>query len=1105
MNKEETLFNEALALPPSERAGYLDQVCGTNHEQRRRIESRLIASSETISFDPSNNEPIRPHSIRYFGDYEILGEIARGAMGVVYRAEQKSLKRKVALKMIRSSVLADDAEIRRFRLEAEAAAALDHPGIVPIYEIGEHEGHNYFSMKLIEGGTLNDHLERLNESPEATASFMAKVARAVDAAHQRGILHRDLKPGNILVSADGYPHITDFGLAKQIGTVTAFTLSGQIMGTPGYMSPEQAAGNPQAVSRASDIYSLGAILYQILTGRLPHIGTSLVDTLHRIVEEETQQPRTLKPEVDPDLATIAMRCLQKRPEERYQSASELADELDRRRQGVPIRARPIGVGERLLKWMRRKPVHSAFIGTAALLLITLGVGGPFAILRQSHLFHLANERGAIIDRNRYLDEIRLAAQYVNEPGGTGPADELLEHWIPKNGGPDPRRWEWYLLRSFIRQDLYTLQHSWAVGSVSWHPGSTHLASTTQDSITIWDASNGGVTLDIPIDGGDVFPGAHWSPDGTRLATCGSSIVLWSSVTGEKAASMRGSWEYATDVCWSPDGTRLASANSDNTISVWERESGDELLNFSAESNFLRSVCWSPDGQRLASDSSDEVIRVWDAGSGESILAIGPTRADRITWAPDGKTIAAINGYGAVSIRDASTGEEVATIKEQDSLFHSQLSWSPEGFGIAMPSEHHTVDIASTSTIAVIRKLRGHSESIYSVAWSPDGTRLASASADQTVKVWDLRRLPSRTRRRWDDDFSQSFVNSRGQVQFLSGKDSPYQNTKTRVLDEWPGKVDAQAWHPDGIHLAAASTDHVITIWNASSGEIVHTFEGHAAPVRSLCYSSSGSHLASGDDDGEVRVWSPDEEGMEILRDEDGGVKEVTWSPGGDRLAASFSDHTTIWNLDDIGSSRRLRENIIAWCPDGRCYAVASSGGNEIQLSSCQTDEHLLSMNGHTDHINSMAWSPDGARLASGSDDTTVRIWEPLSGRQILTLGGSGGAVESVRWSSDGKVLATSVSKVGVRYWDATTGYNQEVRRVNDAGITIEHSPSGNPVIPHDPTIASKPVFPLNPFERTYPRFPLGPFEPSQERMDPFDPPGLRLHRPATNNKDPFSR
>src|SRR5437868_10568305 len=308
------------------------------------------------------DDPGHPADMRMdFGDYELLEEIGRGGQGVVYRARQKSLNRTVALKVIGLGQWATQAHLKRFRLEAEAAASLDHPCIVPIYEIGERDGACYFSMGLVEGGQLDAVAKREPMPPRHAAELVAKLARTVHYAHERGILHRDIKPGNILLDAKGEPHLTDFGLARLVETESTVTRTMEVLGTPSYMAPEQAAGNNAGVTSATDIYGLGAVLYQLLTGHPPFAGGTTYETVRLVLDTEPRQPRLLNPKVDRDLATICLKCLDKDQQRRYSSALALAEDLERWLEHEPIRGRRTGLFTRGRKWVLRNPTTAVLV------------------------------------------------------------------------------------------------------------------------------------------------------------------------------------------------------------------------------------------------------------------------------------------------------------------------------------------------------------------------------------------------------------------------------------------------------------------------------------------------------------------------------------------------------------------------------------------------------------------------------------------------------------------------------------------------------------------------------------------------------------------------
>lgn len=361
----EQLFAEAMEIEDAEaRARFLDEACKGDSRLRQEVESLLSALDEADEFMEKPPEPITHHPVKsgsgpqVFGEYELLEEIARGGMGVVYKARQTRLNRMVAIKMILTGKLASDSEVKRFHSEAEAAGSLSHPNIVSIYEVGEQDGHHYYSMPLMEGMSLSQWVESGQWEPgdgTEAAMVVSKLAEAVEHAHQKGILHRDLKPGNILLDGEGEPHILDFGLAKRIFGESNLTLSGDVLGTPSFMAPEHAAGKGKTSTTAADIYNLGAILYYLLTARPPFVADSALDAMLLVLEGEAVLPRSVNPRIAPDLERICLRCLAKSPEDRYPSAQELSDDLQRFLNDEPLAQQPKAVGRRLQAWAKHQP------------------------------------------------------------------------------------------------------------------------------------------------------------------------------------------------------------------------------------------------------------------------------------------------------------------------------------------------------------------------------------------------------------------------------------------------------------------------------------------------------------------------------------------------------------------------------------------------------------------------------------------------------------------------------------------------------------------------------------------------------------------------------
>jgi serine/threonine-protein kinase len=526
---------------------------------------------------------------RAVGDYEVLEEVARGGMGVVYKARQRGLGRVVALKMILGGRLATPAEVARFRAEAENAARLDHPGIVPIYEVGEHDGLPFFSIKLVEGQSLARCRERFAADPRAAAGLVRGVAEAVHHAHQRGVLHRDLKPANVLVDGEGRPHVTDFGLARRLGQGAGLTRSGALVGTPGYMAPEQAAGRGEPLTTATDVYGLGALLYELLAGRPPFEGETPLDVLAKVLAEEPLPPARIRPGVPAELEVICLKCLRKEPARRYGSAAELAEELGRYLEGEPIRARPAGALERAWRWVKRRPSAAALLAVsvvAVLALVIVAVGLAYSARLERSNSDLEATRDDLEESNRQL---RLASQdkeQANEKlAGANRALRL------EKGESEKQRARADRLR-YIAQ--------------------INLADRLRRDGQLRPALQMLRQL-VPQPGQEDLRGPEW-------------YHVWQRCDGSawRADSHKG---RVTCLAFRPDGRWLASGGADGAVAVWDEKTGARLLRFQAATGPVEDVVFCPAGRYLAAAGREGPAKVWDLDQGReaSTAEGGPTR------------------------------------------------------------------------------------------------------------------------------------------------------------------------------------------------------------------------------------------------------------------------------------------------------------------------------------------------------------------------------------------------------------------------------------------------------------------------------------------------
>jgi WD40 repeat protein len=1011
--------------------------------------------------------------------YEVLAELGRGGMGVVYKARQTSLNRVVALKMILAGAHASPVQLDRFRLEAEAAARLQHPNIVHVHETGAHDGCPYYSQEFIDGRCLSAVISEYAE-PARAAALLEQLARATAYAHERGIVHRDLKPANVLLTKDGTPKITDFGLAKLLDDEEGRTRTGDILGTPAYMAPEQAAGKSKEIGPAADVYALGAILYELLTGRPPFEAAATWDLINQVIGQEPVPPSLRRGRVPRDLETICLKCLQKDPARRYPGALALADDLRRFLEGRPVLARPVGRVERFRKWVRRRPALAALLGVSAAALVVLSVGGWVAtaqLYQREQAVRKSLVRLSVANGNHYLDDEDEYGSLV---------------WFARalQLEQDAARQQVHRVRfAAVLRECPRLGQLWfhkdGVTDVAFSPdGRWVLTASADNTARVWDSRTGEPRFDAPLRHDYFVRRAAFSPDGERIVTASEDQTarVWDAATGQLLATQKGHIGAVRDARFSPDGRRVVTAGDDRTARVWDAATGELIGTPLPHEGAVVSAAFHPDGRHLLTASTDAEGRLWDLKSGEAVLVARLPHDGPLTDAcfdPAGQRVATASEDGTARVWDADTGKPATEPLLHHNVAVRCVAFSPDGRQLATAGDDQTARVWSARTgWALVAGMR-HYSSVTSVAFGLDGAVLATASEDGTARVWnattghpltpplthvgpvrqvcfspDGRRLAtaSATARVYDlepPDPAVEPLEHGGPVRQAAfspdgGRVLTASDDKTArlwdaqtgrelaVLRGQAGAVLTAAFSRDGRRVVTAGADGTARVWDADTFGTVATLVGHRGPVRRASFSPDGRWVVTASDDATARVWDAATGAALVTVSHRGNhvhdeVLDAAFSPDGRLVATASADRTArLWDAATgapVGQVMRHERRVLrlAFSPDGRRLATASHDGT-ARLWDAATGQPLpVAPLQHGGPVRDVSFSPDGGRVLTGGDDNTARVWGAESGELIVPALRHSGSVGAARFSADGRRVVTASADNTGRVWDADTG------------------------------------------------------------------------------------
>jgi WD40 repeat protein len=932
-------------------------------------------------------------------------------MGVVFRARKVSLGREVAVKVLRDSWLASSVQVRRFRAEAANVAKLKHPNIVAVHDVGEQEGQHFFAMDLVKGENLAEATREGPLPPRRAAELVAKVAEAVQHAHQEGVLHRDLKPSNVLLDSQDEPHVTDFGLARPMDDESSLTLTGQVLGTPGYIAPEQAKGGG-SVGPAADVYGLGALLFHLLAGRAPFVGASTAEILTQVLQQEPLSPRLLNPAVPVDLAAVCLKCLAKSPAHRYSSAGELARDARRFLEGQATLARPAGTLERAARWTKRRP--GVAMSLAALLVV--GLAGLAGILWQ---WRRAEAESLKFQVRSYVADMDLANRAVDE-GDLGTAKGLLRRYWPEPHQADLRNWEWRYLANLSEGDPHhsLVAHSSVVLSICFLNDNTLITAATADWRTVlWDLKERRPSKTI-----------------TNGGFGGSVVEVMAVAPRRNAMFHRPAWHGATNVTFVDlhDGTesklldakgpvkwldisldqKVLAVASANRVDLWDLDRKAWVQSFETEVSAATQGLFSPDGTRFVVADDSGHIAFWNLAEhrklGVLIISNAPDGPNFLRFSADGRWLVSPGGRWPTRIWNAKDRTFVAELR--DSVFVEHAVFSTDGRWLATVGGDPSVRLWETSSWRKTRSLHGHTDSITSVDFSPDGRFLATGARNGEVKLWPLDELPTAPERASfpASVFMQLAGDGSGfgrilQLESSSGVASwtaeawsvtPLQRIFTVAL---PGPPSSGSVLPGGRGLVLGGYDGSIRVVGPLVGEEIVVTNAHQGEVYLMDASLDGSTLATKGMNGlvlpedRVRIWwLPSLEPIAELP-HFYNVHGIKLSDDG-KLLAGFTGpgDMGVWEIPSMkgppmwrGIAALQRIKVCAFSPDNRWLAAATPDDGGAFLWDLATHRRRVLPRALTEYT-SLSFSPDGSRLAAGSEGES-KLFDTATGQTVLSF------------------------------------------------------------------------------------------------------------------------